>query len=58
MSTIVDLNKNEVKVLLSGLHNLAIDKELLDYLSSFDYKAKDTIENLICKFEDTFKGQL
>ena len=55
MSPVVDLDKNEVRVLLSGLHNLAIDKELLDYLSGFDYKAKDTIENLICKFEDTFK---
>ena len=57
MSPVVDLDKNEVRVLLSGLHNLAIDKELLDYLSGFDYKAKDTIENLICKFEDTFKQE-
>lgn len=55
MSTFVDLNYDEVKVLLSGLHNLAIDKEILDYLSSKDNKVKYTIENLICKFEDTFK---
>lgn len=55
MTAIVDLDKNEVKILLSGLHNLAIDPELLDYLSTFDNKAKTTIETLICKFEDTFK---
>ena len=55
MNTFVDLNYDEVKVLLSGLHNLAIDKEILDYLSSKDNKVKYTIENLICKFEDTFK---
>lgn len=57
MSAYVDLNLNEVKVLLSGLHNLALDKEILDYLSSKDPKAIYTIENLICKFEDTFKGE-
>lgn len=57
MSAYVDLNLNEVKVLLSGLHNLALDKEILDYLSSKDPKAIYTIENLISKFEDTFKGE-
>jgi len=56
MSSVVDLDKNEVKILLSGLHNLAIDKDLLDYLSSFDSKAMFTIEKLIYKFEDTFRG--
>ena len=55
MSTFVDLNYDEVKVLLSGLHNLVIDKELLDYLQSRDNKSIYTIENLICKFEDTFR---
>ncbi len=55
MSTYVDLNLDEVKVLLSGLHNLVIDKEILDYLQSRDSKSIYTIENLICKFEDTFK---
>ena len=57
MSNEVDLNKNEVKILLSGLHNLALDKDLLEYLSSFDSKARNTIETLIYKFEDTFKGE-
>lgn len=56
MSTYVDLNKSEVKVLLSGLHNLVLDTELLDFVSSFDNRAKDTIDNLICKFEDTFRS--
>lgn len=56
MSTYVDLNKDEVKVLLSGLHNLVIDKEILDYLSARDHKIKYTIDNLICKFEDTFRS--
>lgn len=57
MSAYVDLNFDEVKVLLSGLHNLAIDKDILDYLTSKDPKAIFTIENLICKFEDTFKDK-
>jgi hypothetical protein len=56
MSSVVDLDKNEVRILLSGLHNLAIDSDLLEYLSSFDNKARFTIEKLIYKFEDTFKG--
>lgn len=56
MSTYVDLNKDEVKVLLSGLHNLVIDKEILDYLAARDHKIKYTIDNLICKFEDTFRS--
>jgi hypothetical protein len=29
----------------------------LEYLSSFDSKARNTIETLIYKFEDTFKGE-
>lgn len=56
MSTYLDLNKSEVRVLLSGLHNIVLDKELLDYICSFDSSAKNTIDNLISKFEDTFKG--
>lgn len=56
MSTYLDLNKSEVRVLLSGLHNIVLDKELLDYVCGFDSSARNTIDNLISKFEDTFKG--
>lgn len=55
MKSVIDLDKNEVKILLSGLHNLALDRDLLDYITSIDTGAKNTIETLICKFEDTFR---
>ena len=55
MTKVVDLNKDEVKILLSGLHNLVLDPNLLDYITSIDTKAKNNIDNLINKFEETFK---
>jgi hypothetical protein len=56
MTQVVDLNKEEVKLLLSGLHNLVLDTNLLDYITSVDAKAKNNIGNLISKFEDTFRS--
>lgn len=56
VSKTVDLNAKEVKVLLSGLHNLIFDENLFDYITSWDSAAKDTIETLINKFEQTFRG--
>lgn len=55
MSSVIDLNKSEVKVLLSGLHNLILDKEILDYLKGIDSSVTSTIESLIYKFEEVFK---
>lgn len=54
MTTMIDLNKNEVKILLSGLHNLILDTKLLDYITGVDRNAKNTIEILISKFEESF----
>lgn len=56
MTQVVNLNRDEVKLLLSGLHNLVLDPNLLEYITSIDVKAKNNIGNLINKFEDTFKG--
>lgn len=56
MSSVIDLNSNEVKVLLSSLHNLVLDREVVDYLKGIDNQVSSTIETLICKFEDVFKG--
>lgn len=57
MKSYVDLNVDEVKILLSGLHNLVLDKELLDYWTGKDSRARFTIENLINKFEESFEKQ-
>lgn len=57
MKSFVDLNIDEVKILLSGLHNLVLDNELLDYWTAKDNKARFTIENLINKFEESFEKQ-
>lgn len=54
MKSVVDLNKDEVKILLSGLHNIIYDADLLDYWLAQDAKSKNTIELLINKFEETF----
>jgi len=54
--SVVDLNKEEVKILLSGLHNLILDDQLLDYWLSKNDNARNTIEVLINKFEETFKN--
>ena len=56
MPNVLDLNKNEVKVLLSGLHNLSLDKEVLDYLDNINYGMKDAVESLIFKFEEVIKN--
>lgn len=53
MTKTLELNPKEVKVLLSGLHNLIFDTDLFDYITSWDSKASETISNLITKFEES-----
>lgn len=56
MSSYIDLNKKEVKILLSGLHNLILDEGIIDYLRGLDEQVPKTIEGLIYKFEGVFQG--
>ena len=58
MTKTVDLNPKEVKVLLSGLHNLIFDTDLFDYITSWDSSANETISNLIAKCEESLRNGL
>ncbi len=52
MKSVIDLNSEEIKVLMAGLHNLVLDTDLLDCITSLNGNSRNTIENLIFKFEE------